>query len=171
MDHLTESQLNEYLDNALSAPELRLIEMHLSGCVDCRNKVEAQRSLFQWLAKLPEETLSRDLTPLVLSRLPEQKLRLGWKLILAVQSGIALGLTILVSARLLPLVNLKTVAAAFTLKFPPIELPVFHPSSFTLPAFSIQPSTSNLLFLAASALILWGVGNAALLRGGKEAKS
>lgn len=171
MNHLTEFQLNEYLDDALSASEHRTIEKHLSGCADCHEKVEALRSLFQRLAELPEESLQRDLTPVVLSRLPDQKLHLGWKLALAVQSGIALGLTILVTTRLLPLISKQSMAAFFTLKIPLIEIPTLHPLSFNLPTLGIQPSTANLLFLAGSALILWGVGNATLLRSRRETKS
>src|SRR3990172_5423501 len=171
MDHLTENQLNEYLDNALSGTELGSIEKHLSGCPGCRVRMDALQSLFQELADLPEIALQHNLDPVVLSRLPDQKLRLGWKLVLATQSGITIGLVILVFSHLLAFFDLKTLAAIFTIKFPPIEIPAFHPSSFTFPAFTIQPSTANLLFLGVSALVLWAVGNATLLRGSNKAKS
>jgi hypothetical protein len=167
MNHLTESQLNEYLDNTLRMPEQQLIEIHLSGCADCRDKAEALRSLFQTLDELPEEALHHDLTPLVLHHLPEQKIHPGWKLFLAVQTGIALGLTILVVQDLLPLVNLPNIFNSFTLQITPIELPTIH---FHLPSLNFQTSTANLIFLATSALILWGVGNAALLGGRREAQ-
>lgn len=168
MNHLTESQLNEYLDNAISAQKQRIIEMHISECAECHNKLEDMRGLFTTLAGLPEEALHHDLTPLVMSRLPDQKLRLGWKLVLGVQAGITLGLITLLAVNLLPIVSRQTVAAVFSLKLPIIELPVIHLPSFVLPTFSLQPSTGNLVFLAASALILWGVGNATLLRGRRE---
>jgi hypothetical protein len=103
--------------------------------------------------------------PLVLYRLPEQKIGLGWKLVLAVQTGIALGLTILVVRNLLPFVNLPNIFTAFTLKLAPIELPTIH---YHLPTLDFQTSTSNLIFLAVSTFILWGVGNAALLRGRRD---
>jgi hypothetical protein len=165
MNHLTESQLNEYLDNTLKTPEQQFVEKHLSGCADCRDKVEILRSLFQTLDEIPEEALHHDLTPLVLYRLPEQKIHPGWRLFLAVQTGIALGLTILVVRNLLPLVNLPNIFTAFTLQIAPIGLPTIH---YRLPSLDFQTSTANLIFLAVSALILWGVGNAALLRGRRE---
>ena len=167
MTHLTESQLNEYLDNTLKTPEQQFIEKHLSGCADCRDKVKVLQNLFQTLDELPEEALHHDLTPLVLNRLPEQKIHPGWRLFLAVQTGIALGLTILVVRNLLPLINLPNIFAAFTLQIAPIELPTIH---YHVSSLNFQTSTNNLIFLAASALILWGVGNAALLCGRREAQ-
>ena len=167
MNHLTETQLNEYMDHTLSTLEQRFIEKHMSTCLDCQNKMEALRSLFQTLSDVPEESLNRDLTPLVLYRLPEKKIGLGWKLVLAVQAGVALGLTILVFTNLLPLVNMPNILLAFTLKLAPIELPAFR---CPLPTLNFQTSTSNLIFLAASALILWGMGNAVILRSRREAR-
>jgi anti-sigma factor RsiW len=160
MNHLTETQINEYLDNALSTSEQRFIDRHLSGCTDCRSRMEALQSLFQTLDALPDGSLNRDLTPLVLNSLPEQKNRLGWKLVLAAQTGIALGLAILVITNLLPLVTLPGSFTALTMNLSQIELPTFH---LHVPTLNFQISTANLIFLAASALILWGVGNAALL--------
>jgi hypothetical protein len=161
MTHLTESQLNEYLDKALSAPEQGILEQHLSGCADCRNKMETLRSLFHMLDGLPEESLTHDLAPLVMDRLPDRKIGLGWKLVIAFQTGIAIGLAILVATDLLPLISLPNTFTAFTLSLTSIELPTIH---YHMPTLNFQTSPANLIFLAASALILWAVGNAALLR-------
>jgi hypothetical protein len=170
MNHLTETQLNEFLDKILGLPEQGQIENHLSACADCRSKVESMQSLFQTLNTLQEEELENDLASLVLKGLPEKRIQWAWKLVLAVQAGIALGLTILVVSNLLTMVSLQTLTGAITLKFPLIELPVFRPSSLVLPTIGIQTSTFNLIFLAASVLVLWGVGNAALLRNRKEGR-
>lgn len=167
MNHLTESQINEILDNTLRAPDQGAIHKHLSECAECRNKVEALRRLFQALVDVPEENLPHDLAPKVLSLLPEPKIRLGWKLVLAGQAGFAVGITILIVTNLLSFVNLPKILTAFPLRLAPIQLPVIH---YHLPTLNIQTSTANLIFLAVSALILWGVGNATLLRGNKATR-
>ncbi len=75
MKHLTEDQLNEYLDNAVEAPVQARMALHLSGCADCRARLVSLQTVFQALAALPEETPGRDLTPSVLQALPRQLLR------------------------------------------------------------------------------------------------
>jgi len=167
MNHLTETQLNEALDNALSAPEQHFIEKHLSGCADCRSKMEAMRSLFQTLDELPEEALHHDLTPLVMSRLPGQRINLGWKLVLATQTGTAIGMVIILLAHILAWFQPQEWLNAAFSQLTRLEFPISYPS-FTIPNFpalNFQPSSTNIIFLAISALILWSVGNATLLRG------
>ena len=57
--HLTDEQLNEYLDNA--STERALIETHLDSCDECAARLSALQALFADLDSLPEVTLSRDL--------------------------------------------------------------------------------------------------------------
>ena len=66
MKHLTETQLNEYLDNAWKPPHRPACQAHLSDCADCRARLASLQTVFQALAALPEETPERDLTPSVL---------------------------------------------------------------------------------------------------------
>ncbi|KAF0107428.1 MAG: hypothetical protein FD146_1906 [Anaerolineaceae bacterium] len=159
-NHLTEPQLNEYLDDELDAPGRAAVNSHLATCADCRGALAELQAVASTLAALPEEPLTRDLTASVLAKLPQPRVRLGWKLALAAQAGIGIGLSILVIANCLPLVNLPGLAAALSVSLPAIELPSFYPSSFIF-----HPSSFSIIFLAASALLLWGVGNAVLLRG------
>jgi anti-sigma factor RsiW len=66
--HLTDDQLNEYLDNEIidRAP----IELHLSSCDECAARLAALRNLFAEIESLPDLAVSRDLTPHLMPRVP-----------------------------------------------------------------------------------------------------
>lgn len=66
MEHLTEAQLNEYLDNLLEATALARIQAHLADCADCRERLASLLTVFQTLEALPEELPAHDLTPSIL---------------------------------------------------------------------------------------------------------
>jgi len=57
--HLTEEQLNEYLDEATT--ERAQIEAHLSSCNECAARLSTLQNLFIELDSLPELELTRDL--------------------------------------------------------------------------------------------------------------
>ena len=57
--HLTDEQLNEYLDNA--STERALIKTQLDSCDECAARLLALQALFADLDSLPEVALSRDL--------------------------------------------------------------------------------------------------------------
>lgn len=50
--HLTDEQLNEYLDH--ETIDRALIETHLSSCVDCAARLSALQALFTEIESLPE---------------------------------------------------------------------------------------------------------------------
>ena len=77
MEHLTETQLNEYLDGILDASSQAFLDAHLSGCTDCQERLASLQAVFQALATLPEETMKQDLTSSVLQALPRRLLRPG----------------------------------------------------------------------------------------------
>ena len=72
--HLTNEQLNEYLDNA--STERAFIETHLDSCGECVARLSNLQALFADLDSLPEATLSRDIAarfrprPSLASQLP-----------------------------------------------------------------------------------------------------
>ena len=168
MKHLTESQLNETLDGELEAGIRQAFETHLAGCAACRQALDELRRLDARLAALPEEPLLEDLSARVLERLPRRRSALAWKLALAAQAGFALGLFLLAAANLLPQVEIPRFWALLPFSLPVLKLPEIELPALALPAFRLQPSTIQLAFLAASALLLWGVGNAILLRNGNK---
>lgn len=70
MIHLDEDVLNEYLDDLLDAGQARTVEAHLEGCPACRQRLDMLRAVFQALDDLPDEPLTRDLSAVILARLP-----------------------------------------------------------------------------------------------------
>jgi anti-sigma factor RsiW len=57
--HLTDEQLNEYLDGDIQ--DRAQIELHLSACGDCAARLTALQALFHEIESLPELALSHDL--------------------------------------------------------------------------------------------------------------
>lgn len=68
MSHLTEEQLNLYLDNELSTVERDAVEAHLANCNECRAEVAALQRLFTALEELAHEP-APDLVPGVLAHI------------------------------------------------------------------------------------------------------
>ena len=197
MNHLTDSQLNEYLDGTLDALTKRHCDKHLADCASCRARLAELQSLFAELSALPEARLPHDLTAPVLAGLRKPPRR--WTPAFAAQLGAALGVFIWLAtqlARLIPSISafrhqgltiptfqpsipdfeIPDPHSLLTIFYSLFSLPAFHPSSFLphlspihLPTF--QLSSLNLAFISVSVSVLWIIGNAALLRVGKEVKS
>jgi hypothetical protein len=190
--HVTETQLNEYLDQALEEGERREIEGHLATCGQCSSELDDLKNVFQALERLPDVTLERDLTTQVLADLQEEMpLPTLWKqpafllqslltlLLLALSMPILRGWGPRVSTwidelallgRQIPshsemLTQLSAWKPQF--HFPSPELPFTLPA---LPDFSPQPDVGVLLALVIFIVMLWMVGNLSLLRGRPEAK-
>lgn len=66
MNHLTEEQINQYVDLLLSNAEAEAVERHLLGCAICQKKVDELQQVFTALADLPEMPYQKDLTTRVL---------------------------------------------------------------------------------------------------------
>lgn len=176
MKHLTEDQLNEYLDNAVEAPVQARMALHLSGCADCRARLVSLQTVFQALAALPEETPGRDLTPSVLRALPRSFSGLAWRLAFAVQAGLSLGLLLLfapvVTSRLTWIVH----GLAGQIDAPEVKLPIPHVLHFSLPALRLpHPPVLGLpiaitcansaawIIMGIAAVLLFAVGNFSLI--------
>ena len=184
MNHLTETLLNEYLDNTLDETARREVEIHVAACTECRAQLEDLASVFNLLATLPEEALARDLTPGILAHIPQKRSHPFWRLTLAAQTVAALGtmfwlamtfagsikvpeISRLVEIALLrlptfdlPPLILISETPVFNFPLPTLDphLPTFH---LLLPAFNLP--TLQLAALLAAAMALWVVGNASLL--------
>jgi predicted anti-sigma-YlaC factor YlaD len=78
MSHLTEEQLNLYLDGELSTVERAAVETHLAGCDACRTELASLRALFTALDALQPEALATDLTPVVLRGVAAERQRATW---------------------------------------------------------------------------------------------
>ena len=174
MNHLTEPQLNEYLDEALSAAKRRQVEIHLSECPDCRAKLAALQGVFQALAALPEQTLSRDLGPSIQKSLSTSRPALGWRLVLAVQAGLALGIFLLLGRFASGLVRVgldlrplmfsgMNFVGQLSLRLPKLYSPIPVLSAIDLPI----PASVTIILLAL-VLVLFGLANSRLLRNGSS---
>ncbi len=141
MDHLTDTQLNEYLDQALDSSQKEWVEAHLSICPDCRLRLNTIKQIFMTLANLPERSFARNLKTGVLSNLPNRSSR-HWSPFIAAQVGAALGLFIYLAVQIAGLFQLPSLVS--------VQLP-----AVSLPAFSFTPP--DLTFLAPK--LLWGLPN------------
>jgi anti-sigma factor RsiW len=174
MKHLTEDQLQEYLDQTLPFGVRRRAEAHLASCDTCAGRLEELKVVFAGLATLPERRLSRDLSAAVLPRLRQPGPR-RWRPVFAAQNGAALGAFIWLAgeaataiqrielsalvfklARFLTLPGLRLIPLDFQFSLPSLPFNDFG---------GAEISTFNLALLAVSAFVLWMAGNAALLRG------
>ena len=168
--HLTEEQLNEYLDEATT--ERVQIEAHLSSCDECAARLSTLQNLFTELDSLPELELTKSLAaPFTLRpNLPAQ-LPKFLTLTVTLQAAVALAALIIaipfVSA-LLPQIEPPSFTKIFFQiqsqwtvwldQLSTLALPTFQP--INLPTFEM----SSLLFTLAGMSILWILGNGLLLR-------
>ena len=174
MNHLSEEQLNEYLDR--ESQEREFIESHLSSCDECAARFNSLHALFAELDSLPELTLSRDLAAPVTHRVGWSGVLPKWlTLTIALQAALAL----IASVNAVPFIIELTSEAIPVLQSPSIP-EIFIQlqtqwlvwldtlSSFQMPVIPTiaMPQFSSLviLFTLAGVSMLWLVGNGLLLR-------
>ncbi|MFN8411063.1 MAG: hypothetical protein U0Z26_01610 [Anaerolineales bacterium] len=174
MKHLSEEQLNEYLDH--ESQERELIEAHLSTCDECVARLNSLQAVFTELDSLPELAFTRDLATPVTRRLSLPNSLPTW---LTLTIGLQATLAVLVAFIVAP------IFVDFTaFKIPAIPMPSFATiliqvqsywntwldtlSKFhipTMPQFPVFELSSLFIMLTiAGAFMLWLVGNGLLLR-------
>jgi hypothetical protein len=174
MNHLSEEQLNEYLDH--ESQEHEEVESHLSTCGECTARLNSLQALFAELDSLPESPLSRDLAVPVMHRVSRPGVLPKWlTLTIVLQAGLAL----VISVTAIPFIIELTARSMPVLKFPSfaeifIQLQtqwimwLEMLSTWQAPAIpAIQiPELSSLavLFTLAGVSMLWLIGNGLLLR-------
>jgi hypothetical protein len=132
MNHLSDSQLNEYLDHALPVEAHSIVDAHLVSCDSCRARLDELVLVFNHLADLPEVRISHDLTPGILSRLPLIRNRV-WAPFFAAQVGAALGIIFWLSTKV---VNLIKIPGISNFIFPEISLTSTNPLLTSVKAVS-----------------------------------
>jgi hypothetical protein len=169
--HLTEVQLNEYLDN--ESTDRAVIESHLDSCDECAARLSTLQNLFTELDSLPELELTKSLaapfTLRVAQSLPAQ-LPKFLTLTVTLQAAVALTAIILAApfiAKFIPVLELSSLNNVF------IQLQIQWTtwldmlSQFqlpTLPTFTLELSSIYLVSALAGVFMLWLVGNGLLLR-------
>ena len=167
--HLTEDQLNEYLDH--ESTDRAVIESHLDSCDECAARLSTLQNLFAELDSLPEQELTRDLAAPFMrtSSLPAQ-LPKFLTLTVILQSAFALTAIILAAPfviQMLPVFELSTFSNVL------VQLQIQWTASLdilsqfqmpTLPAIPFELSSLYLMSALVVASMLWLVGNGLLLR-------
>ena len=168
--HLTEEELNEYLDNEIQdrAP----IELHLSSCAECAARLATLQALFAEIESLPELELTRSIAARFTSgpSLPAQLPR--WLTLTAILQAMLALVAIILAAPvvmdLLPVIQTPSLTDIFVqiqsqwtawlgilsnFQLPSVpEIPVFEFSSLILALILVGVS------------MLWLIGNGLLLR-------
>jgi hypothetical protein len=167
--HLTDDQLNEYLDEATS--ERAVIESHLDSCDECAARLSTLQNLFTELDSLPELELTRDLAaPFTLRPSLPAQLPKFLTLTVTLQAAVALTAIILAVpfiAQFIPVLELSTLSNVLIQLQTQWTTWLNMLSQFqfpTLPAFTVEISSIYLLSALAGVFTLWLVGNGLLLR-------
>ncbi|MEW6086345.1 MAG: hypothetical protein AB1607_17310 [Chloroflexota bacterium] len=168
--HLTDDQLNEYLDNESS--ERAQIVSHIASCTDCAARLTALQTLFAELDSLPELELTHSLAARFTAQgqLPPQLPR--WLTLTATLQA-ALALIVLAAAapfvmNLLPVIETPSLTEIF-LQMQSQWLTLYNTiTNYQLPVLPsfppLQIPTLTLSLTLAGASLLWLVGNGLLLR-------
>jgi hypothetical protein len=168
--HLTDEQLNEYVDNETN--EREQIELHLNSCSECNARFSDLQNLFLELDSLPDLQLTRDLSTRFASKGQLSQHLPRW-----------LTLTVFAQA------TLAVIALIVSIPFIATYIPQMDVASLTSPLFEIQSlwttwldtiskfqlptipefpipiiEMSSLLLALAGIFILWIFGNGLLLR-------
>ena len=177
--HLTDEQLNEYLDNETN--ERVQIETHLSSCGECAARLSTLQALFTELDSLPEVALTKSLAASFLTtRSLPAPLPKFLTLTVILQAAFALTAIIIAVpfvANLLPAIEISSLMEGITqLQAQWInlldQLSTFNLQPSNLPTFNLQPSNfqlpplemSSLLMALAGVSVLWILGNGVFLR-------
>lgn len=168
--HLTDVQLNEYLDD--ESAERAQIDAHLSLCAECAARLAALRSLFAEIESLPELPFSTTIaarftpTPGLSPHYPR------WLTLTAALQAAAALIALIAAAPFVANLLPEIEAPSFTGLFFQIQsqwvawLDLL--STFQVPAFPQSPvfeiSSLVLTLTLAGASVLWLVGNGLLLR-------
>ena len=172
--HLTDEQLNEYLDHETN--ERVQIELHLSICEECSARLASLQDLFAEIESLPELELSQDIAErfMVSPSLPA-KLPRSLALTLSLQVALAIIAIVIAGPMVIPFVS----SSPINLSVPSL-LDVFMQlqsqwtagldalSALSVPTLPDIPvvdvSSLFAMFTVIGATLLWLVGNGLLLR-------
>jgi predicted anti-sigma-YlaC factor YlaD len=82
-DHkIIKTQLQDYLEDLLTASDRQELESHLTACAECRRELEELNKLVTCLDALPEQEPPADLTTLIMARVREESVKVSlWDMI------------------------------------------------------------------------------------------
>ena len=168
--HLTDEQLNEYLDNETA--EREQIEAHLATCDECAARLAVLKSLFAEIESLPELELTQSIAARITptSSLPAQ-LPPSLTLTVTLQAIAALIALILAApfiTNLLPAIQSPNIINIFLQLQTRWNIWLDLLSTFQLPSIpqlpTLEISGLMLTLTLVGVSILWVLGNGLLLR-------
>ncbi len=171
MNHITDSQLNEYLDQVLDEALREQCDLHFASCADCRTRLEELNGLYADLAGLHEIELPQDLTASVLDRLPQPSIPLRTRTF-AVQLGMALGVIMFILIEVSKAIHvpefssLRVTSPDLHSMLPYFSFPLITQPALIipqLPTFQIPLTSLQVFVMVTCALLLGLVGNGILL--------
>ncbi len=169
-DHLTDVQLNEYLDNESTPDGRAIIESHLDSCDECAARLSTLQNLFAELDSLPDLELTRNLAaPFTLRPSLPAQLPKFLTLTATLQAAVALAAIIIAVPFVIQLMPAIETSSLTTFLF---EIQsqwtawLDTLSQFQMPTMPKLPALemSSLLFTLAGVSVLWILGNGLLLR-------
>lgn len=179
-EHVTDMQLNEYLDNESTPAGRAEIELHLSSCDECAARLTAIQSLFAEIESLPDLEWTPDMAARIVStrRLSLPQVPRWFTLAATLQAALALVAMIVaapnLSSYLTPVLqtyslpSFQDVSIELQMNFvmwigliQSFQFPTFSTGLLTLPE---ELSTTTLSFSLIGIFIVWVIGNWWLLR-------
>lgn len=98
--HLTETQINDFVDGTLNADELSHVHAHVTSCAQCRQEVDVLRALLARVGQLPTSIHpARDLRPQMWAQTDRRTLW-HWRYPLAAAAVALIAITSIVTLRL-----------------------------------------------------------------------
>jgi hypothetical protein len=172
--HLTDEQLNEYLDNEIA--NRTQVELHLSSCANCAERLSALRALFDEIGSLPEISFSQNLAIPITRRVSgHTSLPRSLRLAVTLQAVTAIAAMIFAA----PFVTQFISPYLSSLQAPPfVEMflrmqmqwvtwldMLSQLKLLTMPEIPVIESSSLFMMITvASVSLLWLIGNGLLLR-------
>jgi len=173
-DHLTDVQLNEYLDHEIN--DRGRVEAHLASCTNCAARLTALQALFDEIESLPEVALSRSIAAPVTRRVRGSGvLPRSLRLTVTLQGVAAISVIILAAPFVGQFISpylLEIQSLSFADMFLPVQsqwtawldlLSQFQVP--TVPEFPVvELSSLFMTIIVVGASLLWLIGNGLLLR-------
>jgi hypothetical protein len=172
--HLTDEQLNEYLDNGIT--NRTQVELHVSSCANCAERLSALRALFDEIESLPEIGLSENLAAPITRRVSGRaSLPRSLRLTVTLQAATAIAAMIFAAPFVTQFISpylLSFQAPSFVDMFLQLQTQwatwLDMLSQFQLPTLPeipvLQLSSLFIMLAVASVSLLWLIGNGLLLR-------
>ncbi len=161
MNHLDNTTLNFYLDDALDAKARTHADAHLASCESCQRELAQLRALGSTFETWRNEPIPRDVSRVVIARITERPLPVNVSRWGALVLGAQIILATLLFVWALPLV-LRVLNVLNLAPFPTFDASRFNDLNFALPLPALGLGIWAALILGGA--VVWFVSNRLLLQ-------